>query len=504
MSEFLYGASVQGIQGFILQTNELKDIVGASELVEKICTTEFDEFCGTNENSILRAAGNIKHIFKSEEECKKAVRNFPRKVMEMAPGITISQAVVKMENDFADFSKAVDELEKRLHTQRNKPPQSLTIGLMGIHRSRKTGLPAVKEVNGDYLDIATSKKREKTNPESKNPTVKLCKKSFGMEGLKHDQIAYNIEDITEKNDWIAIIHADGNGVGKIVQKIGTDEKQFRLFSKKLDDATKEAAQAAFNAVKDQFKDLKKIPIRPVVLGGDDLTIICRGDFAITYTNAFLRSFEKSTQKHLGQILLENNVFGNKENKLTACAGIAFIKSSYPFYYGYHLAEELCSVAKKDAKMKERMQNGLPPSCLMFHKVQDSFVESYDDIVKRELMPRDSISFSYGPYYLESINQRMTVKDLMEKAEKLSSKEGNAIKSHIRQWMGLLYDDPQKAEQKLKRVKAMASEDLNKLISKITSTERNTPEGVVFYPAYDILSVHSVINQQTKEKKNEKH
>ena len=31
-------------------------------------------------------------------------------------------------------------------------------------------------------------------------------------------IAYDIEDITDKNDWIAIIHADGNGLGQVVQK----------------------------------------------------------------------------------------------------------------------------------------------------------------------------------------------------------------------------------------------------------------------------------------------
>src|SRR5574344_2713713 len=94
--KYLYGAAVQGIQGFIFQTNELKDIVGASELVKEICTTAFDEFGGSKENSILRAAGNIKFIF-NRVDCEKAVKNFPKKVMEMAPGITISQAVVKME-----------------------------------------------------------------------------------------------------------------------------------------------------------------------------------------------------------------------------------------------------------------------------------------------------------------------------------------------------------------------------------------------------------------------
>lgn len=46
MAKYLYGASVQGIQQFIFQTNELKDIVGASELVEFICTKLFKEVVG--------------------------------------------------------------------------------------------------------------------------------------------------------------------------------------------------------------------------------------------------------------------------------------------------------------------------------------------------------------------------------------------------------------------------------------------------------------------------
>ena len=46
MEKYLYGAAVQGIQNFIFQTNELKDIVGASELVEDICTNLFQEAVG--------------------------------------------------------------------------------------------------------------------------------------------------------------------------------------------------------------------------------------------------------------------------------------------------------------------------------------------------------------------------------------------------------------------------------------------------------------------------
>ena len=40
--------------------------------------------------------GNIKFIFKDRKDCEKAVLEFPKTVMGMPPGITISQAVVAM------------------------------------------------------------------------------------------------------------------------------------------------------------------------------------------------------------------------------------------------------------------------------------------------------------------------------------------------------------------------------------------------------------------------
>ena len=108
--KYLYGAAVQGIQGFIFQTNKLRDIVGASELVEEICTTKFASLVSGNDltykdakdylkedkNAILFAAGNVKYIFESKEACEKVDRVFPKEISEFAPGITVSQAVVKM------------------------------------------------------------------------------------------------------------------------------------------------------------------------------------------------------------------------------------------------------------------------------------------------------------------------------------------------------------------------------------------------------------------------
>ena len=94
--KYIYGASVQGIQGFIFSTNSLKDIVGGSELVEKICTSLFSSRYLQGATQIIGAAGNIKCVYDDPVKCQKTVLEFPKTVMQEAPGITISQAVVKV------------------------------------------------------------------------------------------------------------------------------------------------------------------------------------------------------------------------------------------------------------------------------------------------------------------------------------------------------------------------------------------------------------------------
>ncbi|RMG80004.1 MAG: hypothetical protein D6714_15420, partial [Bacteroidetes bacterium] len=58
--KYLYAASIQGIQSFIFQTNKLREIAGASKLVDDICKELFNEsFKVPEENIIMQAAGNV-------------------------------------------------------------------------------------------------------------------------------------------------------------------------------------------------------------------------------------------------------------------------------------------------------------------------------------------------------------------------------------------------------------------------------------------------------------
>lgn len=502
--KYLYGAAVQGIQSFIFQTNALREIAGASELVEQICTSLFAKQIGitTEElendvNAIVTAAGNIKYVFDDEEKCKKLVLAFPKTVMEFAPGITISQAVVVADEI---GKEQIDDLELKLRTQRNKPYRPFDVGLMAMNRSRKTGLPAreIRKLKGEETIIDTGT-RAKLDIKSRRVLTSL------LGEIKDAQIPWDMEDITksvsDNYSWLAVIHADGNNMGIALQKLAEATKKlkgsefiklFRKFSVALDESTKTAAKEAYWKV--YTPELSnKIPFRPIVIGGDDLTIVCRGDLALEFTKHFLENFKIKTEQHFSKLPIQIEFL---KNGLTACAGIAYIKESYPFHYGYHLAENLCGEAKKIAKDGLK-QEDITPSCLMFHKVQDSFVEDFKDMRERELCAgkdENKIRFDFGPYYLASTLKNPTIEHLEKCVSEFEDKEGSAIKSHLRQWLTDLHNEPELAKQKLDRLISAASKSTKAKLDKLGLPNAAIQNGKS--PVYNWLTIHS-INQRGK-------
>lgn len=518
MCKYLYGASVQGIQPFIFQTNKLKEIAGASELVEQICNEQFAIAIGKNQeelendvNTILTAAGNIKYLFPSKEECEKLVLEFPKQIMEFAPGITISQAVVKVDG-FLNKTD-IDYLEKKLRTQRNKAMRPYDLGSMAIMRSRDTGLPAFKTVNNEFVDLGALKKQraiivKNSNNQEVEKYGRLVENFFGNK--PEIPLALDLKHLaktkSKEYSWIAVIHADGNNMGLILQKIAKAfenntanyTKKLRSFSLKIDKSTKDAAQKTYKSfqkkvVEEQIKHNKlfvdkkvpfeyEIPFRPIVIGGDDLTIICRADLALKFTQLFLENFENETKQNFADLGIDALKSG-----LTACAGIAFIKESFPFHYGISLAESLCTEAKNIAK-KNLGEDAMTPSCLMFHKVQDSFVESLSEIKDRELKIRN-IRLDYGPYFLNKRENYMTIKWLIDSVNHFEGKEGNAVKSHLRQWLTDMHDNSELAKQKLKRLRSVAKGKTEKILEELDLP--NIAIKDCKSPIYDWLTIHSI-------------
>lgn len=473
--KYLYGASVQGIQDFIMKTNELKPIIGASELVDRICTSMFDEYtseCKGEVENIVRAAGNIRVAFHSKTDCEKAFRSFPKKVMLAAPGITISQAVVCFEDE--GYASAADKLETRLKTERNRPVRPIYPGVLGMKRAPKTGEPAVRLVQEEYVDIATQRKNDalRVGRGKQQDYSRLVEKAFGR---SVEKLLIDNDELADESGWLAVVHADGNGFGRIVQELGKDKVLFPKLSVAIDECTRDAFSTAVDTL---FAGQEIVPIRPLVLSGDDVTFICRGDVALKFTGQFLESFEEKTKEKMSALAKESDKYALLlSSGLTACAGIAFMKPSYPFFYAYDLAESLCHAAKVDTKSKS--SGHVPPSCLMFYKIQDSVIYDWKDMASREL-GYDGGTFLFGSYYTEDIfSDRWTINSLLQVSDELKSYNG--IKTSVRKWVSMMYADAGRAEQYAERVRMVNDGTASALFDKVTVHEGGR------CPAYDVLA-----------------
>src|SRR5690606_6394533 len=374
---------------------------------------------------------NIKVEFKEDEVdyLDQLIVGFPISVMEKAPGITMSQVVVEFKEGQI-FKDVIDEIEKRLKTQRSIISKPMDVGFMGLAKDRKAGGIGIflnesegylKEEKDEILSSSTKAKRAAAK--SKTHT-KLFEKTSSIQNIKEEALTEITELSTNfVNNWIAVIHVDGNGVGKLIQELsaklegkGYDEnrKAFGDFSKNLELSTERAAWAAFEEVftEDKTGDRinknkdNKFPFRPVICGGDDLTVIIRADLALEYTKKFIEAFQAHTKSTLCSLKRDHEI-DTFSKGLTACAGNTYIKNSYPLHYALNLSETLCKEAKKLVKDKAKAEGKqLPESSIAFYKVQESFIDDLPELKKRTLTAQGKLHYYGGPYLLDGLEDKL--------------------------------------------------------------------------------------------------
>ena len=271
----------------------------------------------------------------------------------------------------------------------------------------------------------------------------------------------------ERLSKVAVIHIDGNGVGEIMRNLQksletipggvfrsevlaeqsssgvagesasagpTDDphkspdalRRFLLeINRRLEKAMRISfltawARVASLAQKD-VKDIAAIPVVPVILGGDDATVITDATYALPFTEKFLTAFEEETGKdallkYLGPKSRQGtgectksadedenaeSAGNNGENSerdsknaesasekqggpMTAAAGVAIVPRKFPFHIAYDLAERLIKSAKALGKAEDKvngMVKGAECSTLNFHVLFDSTVLDPDELLR---------------------------------------------------------------------------------------------------------------------------
>ncbi|WP_282784888.1 Cas10/Cmr2 second palm domain-containing protein [Phaeodactylibacter xiamenensis] len=468
---FLFGFEINEIQDLIFETGKLKEIIGGSVFVEQACKDYFRETVGEEnykqENQVITAAGKVQYIFDDIGTCQFVVKNFFKRLSEEMPGINFNQAIIKIGENLRPSD--IENLERRLETQRNISTHQHQLALMISERSRRTGSPAIeKRTIGSDIDFLDQKQQTKQDLSKKK--LQLFEPYLENAQEAERLFPQEIDDIRkgEDNEWIAVVHADGNGLGKLIQDISAEAEQkvpdkyqslTASFSKYLDQSTKKAARGAYQTVIEPLFKTKSsprsIPLSPVLLGGDDLTMIIRADLALHFVHEFLELFEHHTKQAFDKLRTTYGL-NSIPNGLTACAGIAYIKYNYPFHFGVNLANDLCKYAKNRTKALPG-DHKQPLSCLAFQKVQSSEIGNFEkDIMERELKVSGdneaALQFNNGPYFLSDVDSYPNL-DEFRRQLILAQQDGAPI-SGLREWLSALYHNPAQAKQLMKRIERL--------------------------------------------------
>ena len=205
---------------------------------------------------------------------------------------------------------------------------------------------------------------------------------------------------------VAVIHIDGNGVGGIMKdlndskdrvapgvfkaEVGCDRDDpdalrrfLRAVNRHLDDAVTLAFAAAWTRIAELSRHdddragrrHTAIPVVPVILGGDDVTVITSGDYALPFAAAYLRYYEEATGDDPILCYLTPPK-GQDTGPMTAAAGVAIVKRNFPFHIAYELAEKLVGRAKKVGKTAQP-----PCSTLDYHVLFDTTVLDPDEAIR---------------------------------------------------------------------------------------------------------------------------
>ncbi|MGL6260365.1 Cas10/Cmr2 second palm domain-containing protein [Vibrio sp. WXL210] len=438
---YAYLFEAKSIQQYLFSSGKLKDVISASERLDKLIDNDKNSVLSrvleraqlvsdlnkeTNEIGaihFLRCKGGAFYSVCTDREPLSQLRSiWTLTIAQLFPSLEFTDALVSEET----LHSALELGHKTLAQDRNAPKLKLPYAPGHSERYSRTGAAAVvlsalasRAVHPDEatdgtppsLDIDTEKHRQAYQALNLRHDAALQHR-FTPNGLK-EKISYPIDfenqfEFSSKGALeqlsksqresvkdMALIHIDGNGLGILLMKLkqslnGCDDSRyrrvFRAFSDALNASTMEAAkEATFWLYEQVVKEGSEIdadgrcclPMRPIVLGGDDITLFCRADLALTYARKFCQAFKRASGEQLKK--LDLRLKGVKY--LTASGGILYNKAAHPFMHSHHLVEALCDKAKVLTKSVYGIENNdkVGPSALAFYRLSNTTTLSLSQV-----------------------------------------------------------------------------------------------------------------------------
>lgn len=407
MSKTLVLFDVDNIKGYVFATGRLKEMRGASLLVEENtkrtairALLKDPIFAGAEIIYAAGAAGKVR--FPDADMAQKFCDKLEREFRDKTRTGSVTTACVEYS---ASFSETVRRGERCL--RQNKADRRDALEVVGGEPVRVCDWCGVYPAGEEYHPVraaraqwlcATCHAKRKKAEEEKRRAAKygaltgrdVFDRVFlqlfrGKESYDDWLTARRVEDLSELGQlahpkgYVGFVYCDANQVGRHWEELEGDEKAYRRFSRTLSTAVIGAAAQALAVCFPRPRETH-VPFEIVLIGGDDLALIIPADGALEVALRYCREFERLTA--------ENR---DCPRRVTASAGVVIAHAAQPVLYLEERAGELLQSAKKVA--------GRENGAVDFHIVTTPTLNPIADI-RREEYERGFARLTRRPYLLD--------------------------------------------------------------------------------------------------------
>lgn len=497
--EVLAMYDIRGIQSYIFKSDPAKEIVGASAIVDNVIIDGLKEYkkdlpekeymldwenddaeAFLKDSSIKMqvmfiGGGNAYVLFREGSICEKVNKFLAKYVLENTYSLKLAVAVVEKTDSYKNDYALINEKMRQIKAYM---PLSQPMGALPFMKNDpNTGYPLTFSDDANHTDFCTEArlKRKKNKEEIDSGREKRM--------ILDDMVTEKGSDST-----LAMCHIDGNSMGQFIRNIMKEkvdyDKAIPIMREISIGISKIFKSTFINMTKYMDKlSFKENLYHKIILAGDDITFVCNAKLAIPAVKYFLKNIGK-------EILKIDGV----EKTFSACAGIAYFNSHFPFSDAYQVVEACCSSAKNRAKAKEnRGENGKIENYFDFQictNVRAANLSTY----REKHYGAGEKSFIDRPYYVPIENDKN--KDYsVEKLEK---------------WLKLFNDEnmPRSKSKQLRNVIPSGINEIEKEVAFLASRGHKEFEQAldedkkvyrVWYDALEIMDLY--IKEEVAENEN---
>lgn len=421
---------VRGIQSFLFAIPKLRSIIGGSALVDRFDRETIPELAKDHGWDLIHAGGGRGLFrFAGDADADAISAAVVREARRIGLDLRLGRAA-----SLLDAAHCADHLHPFLPDQLDGHPCSLS-GLYPVDRPDRVH-PIVQKRHfdrGDRMDrwfeSVVLEGRDGRSPIQVHPALRDEPVFFrevqgdGEAGSEWGEAGF--EALGRQRRW-AIVCMDGNDIGRQFAAMAQLEMPeldrldwVRAAGRAIDDCGTMAFRAATEQVLRSWvgdvghENVPRchqnvvLPIRPLVLGGDDLALLIHPRYAMEFALEASRVFTATSRQRAGDFRKHSRrpLWLATDDSLTISAGILFAPSSLPLSTAIPYAESLLALAKGEGR--KRPGKGAP-AFVDWESVTESMLDRPELRRRRELVFRDvdlggeEVVLTQRPYAMEAL------------------------------------------------------------------------------------------------------